>query len=551
MLSRLFIQNYAIISSLEISFSEHLSIITGETGAGKSILMGALGLALGDRADMSQLRDKEKKLVVEASFQVKKTRPLAHLFETADIDLDDEVILRREVAANGKSRSFINDTPVTLTQLNQVSGLLVDLHQQFDTLELGSREFQTNLLDARSGSLNMMEDYAVKYTQYVSVAKKISQIKEGIAKAEQEREYKMFLLSELDELKWQEGEGKQLEEELNLLSHADQIRSGLARVSNALDEGEQPILAQLKSLVGQLQSLSPYHADLSSYAERLSSTYVELKDLSSDVNSLSDKIQVDEKRMDELNERLSNAQRLVKKHGLAHADELIGIHVQLGTDVGGFESMQEELQAAEKQSQALHAACVSIAKEVHAKRIMQSPALEKDARELLSRVGMPNAVLKIDVKEVAQLTSSGLDEVQFLFDANKSGQFEPLHKVASGGELSRLMLILKSLVADSMDMPTLIFDEIDSGISGEAARQVGVLMEELAASHQIISITHQPQIAARADHHLYVYKQENNGIINTNIRSLTQEERVNAIASMLAGENPSEAVLASAREMIK
>ncbi len=550
MLSRLFIQNYAIISTLEIGFSEHLSIITGETGAGKSILMGALGLALGDRADMSQLRDKEKKLVVEASFQVKKTKALAAIFESADIDLDDEVILRREVAANGKSRSFINDTPVTLTQLNQVSGLLVDLHQQFDTLELGSQSFQTDLLDARSGSLDMMAGYKSEFNEYIHVAKKISGIKESIAKAEQEREYKMFLLAELDELNWQEGEGKQLEEELNMLSHAEQIRSGLARVSNALDEGEQPILAQLKSLLGQLQSLSPYHADLSSYAERLSSTYVELKDLSSDVNTLSDKIQVDEKRMDELNERLSKAQRLVKKHGLSHADELVGVRHQLGTDVESFESMQDALQSAEKQLHALQASCTSIAKEVQAKRLKQVPSIEKDSKELLSRVGMPNAVLKISLKPTNQLSSSGLDEVRFLFDANKSGQFEALHKVASGGELSRLMLILKSLVADSMEMPTLIFDEIDSGISGEAARQVGVLMEDLAASHQIISITHQPQIAARANYHLYVYKQEQLGMINTNIRILNEDERVHAIANMLAGENPSEAVLASAREMM-
>lgn len=551
MLSKLFIQNYAIISTLEIDFAPNLSIITGETGAGKSILMGALGLALGDRADLSQLRDKEKKLVVEASFQVKKTKSLSALFDAADIDLDSEVILRREVAANGKSRSFINDTPVTLSQLNQVSGLLVDLHQQFDTLELGSKEFQTDLLDARAGALDLMESYSTHFSDYQRVLKTIAGIKERIAKAEQEREYKLFLLTELDELNWQEGEAKQLEEELNILSHADQIRSGLARVSNALDEGEQPVLAQLKSLLSQLQSLSPYHADLSSYAERMSSAYLELKDLSSDVNALSDKIQVDEKRMDELNARISQSQRLVKKHGVVDADALVALRTQLSADAASFESMHEELEAAEKQLATLHATCLAIAKDVQQKRTKQIPSLEKDSKELLSRIGMPNAVLKIDVKPSAQLISSGLDEVQFLFDANKSGQFEPLHKVASGGELSRLMLVLKSLVADSLDMPTMIFDEIDSGISGEAARQVGVLMEELAASHQVISITHQPQIAARAHHHLYVYKQEVNGVINTSIRSLSLDERVNAIAHMLAGENPSEAVLASAREMIK
>ena len=549
MLQSLHIQNYAIISNLEINFSNKLSIITGETGAGKSILMGALGLALGNRADLSQLGDREKKLIVEAVFTVNGTDSIGQLLKSLEIDFDGEILLRREIGINGKSRSFVNDTPVSLGQLQELASFLVDLHQQFDTLQLGNTDFQRKVLDARAGCIDLMKEYLTHYQQYVAVCKKIEAIKNAILKAEQEKEYKLFLLKELEELNWKDGEEKQLEEELNLLSHAEQIRTGLSKISYSLSEGELPILSQLKGMQSVLQSLSSFHQDLLPMSNRLGSAYLELKDLGGDLIFLLDKVVVDESRMDHINTRLSKSQRLVKKHGVISADELVSLRNELTADVEGYENIQEELVGFEKEKLTLFESASKLANEIHHKRESQIPLLASETKELLFRIGMPNAVLKVDSKKV-ELSPTGFNQISFLFDANKSGNFEPLQKVASGGELSRLMLVLKSLVANSLEMPTLIFDEIDSGISGEAARQVGILMGELASSHQVISITHQPQIAARANHHLYVYKQELNGAINTDVRLLTKNESILAIAKMLAGENPSEAAMANAREMM-
>ncbi len=549
MLQCIQITNYAIISSLDVRFSKKLTIITGETGAGKSILMGALGLALGDRADLSQMGDKNKKLIVEAIFQVEPSGNISDVMQKLEIDFDDEIIVRREIAANGKSRSFVNDTPVTLTQLQELSSLLVDLHQQFDTLQLGKKDFQRTLLDARAGCLDLMKEFSSHYSQHNLVCRKIEQIKQDMLKAEQEKEYNLFLLNELEELNWKIGEAKNLEDELNVLSNADHIRTTLSKITHKLKEGEQPMLSQIKNIQTSIQALGAFHSDFISIAERMSSAYLELKDLSSDLDSMTEKVVVNEKRIDEINSRLSVFQRLLKKHGVISEILLIEKRDELFLKVAAFESAQEELVLREKEKKTLFDAAMKIAMSVHEKRKKHAPLLEDASIELLSRIGMPNARLKIAIDK-EDLNPSGIDQPSFLFDANKSGHFEPLHKVASGGELSRLMLVLKSLVAGSLDMPTLIFDEIDSGISGEAARQVGILLEELADSHQLISITHQPQIAARADHHLYVYKEEKNGNINTSIKLLTQQERVNAIAKMLAGENPSKAALANAKEMM-
>jgi DNA repair protein RecN (Recombination protein N) len=550
MLERLFIQNYAIIAQLDISFSKGLVIITGETGAGKSILMGALGLALGERADSSQLRDKDKKTVIEAVFKTIHTASILQFFSEAEIEAEEEIILRREIQSSGKSRAFINDTPVSLAQLQQLATILVDLHQQFDTLELGNKHFQRVLLDARAGCLQEMAAYTDLYNQSTAIQKKIAAIEALLQKAQQERDYKIFLLNELEELNWTDGETRLIEEELDLLSHADQIRLGIGKIGFVMNEGEQPLIPQIRTMVSQLQSLASHHPLLPALVSRLESSYVEIKDISNDLESLLDGISVDDKKMEALNERLANAQRLSKKHALPAIDGLVEKRIELSKELAVFETSQDELTILQKQLQAIQAQATSLASQLHKKRKTQVPLLEGASNELLKRVGMPNASLKIDLNPIA-LSASGTEEVSFLFDANKSGHYEPLHKVASGGELSRLMLVLKSLVAGSLEMSTLIFDEIDSGISGEAAKQVGVLMEELANNHQLIAITHQPQIAARANQHLYVYKQEANGSITTSIRVLNEQERIQTIAKMLAGENPSEAVLASAREMMK
>lgn len=550
MLKKLLIQNYAIIRELDITFSNGMVIITGETGAGKSILMGALGLALGDRADAAAMRNKDSKTVIEAVFEYKAGTGLDAILEENELEKEEEIILRREIQVNGKSRSFVNDTPVSLSVLAKIAEKLVDLHQQFDTLALGSQVFQQDLLDIRSGASALMSDYSRVFVEYRTTARKIATIKESLQKAEQEREYKLFLLKELDELNWRTGEGKEIEEELNMLTHADQVRTGIAKIGLGLSEGEQPMLPALRSMVAQLQGLQSYHSAIAPLAERMNAVHVELKDIAGDLQSLFEKISVDDKKMDAFNDRISTAQRLAKKHGLSDLNALVEKRSILEEELSVFEKSSHALEGLEKDLDRFQKMAEKLAGDLRKSRQAEIPQLEENTQLLLKRVGMPNAALKIALKPV-ELSASGIDLVEFLFDANKSGQFESLQKVASGGELSRLMLVLKSLVADSMEMPTLIFDEIDSGISGEAAKQVGMLMEELSANHQLIAITHQPQIAAKAEQHLFVYKKEENGQINTGIRMLSQEERVQAIAQMLAGENPSEAVMASAREMMK
>jgi DNA repair protein RecN (Recombination protein N) len=550
MLQRLFVQNYAIITQLEIAFEEGMVVITGETGAGKSIIMGALSLTLGERADSAMVKDKSVKTIIEAVFKVPASNKLMLLLNEAEIDIEDEVIVRREIQSNGKSRAFVNDTPVSLAQLQQFSALLVDLHQQFDTLELGNQEFQRLLVDAKAEILDEVSTYGKSYQMLSQVQKKIAAIKAALLKAEQEKEYKLFLLKELEELNWQVDEGKSLEEELNMLTHAEQIKTSVSKVSFSMNEGEQPLLPAVKSLISQLHTVSKFHPQLTDLITRFESAYVELKDIGADLDLISDAVTVDENRLEQINQRLALAQRLTKKHGLLSPDQLVEIQLGLGNEMNVLSNSEEDLNKLEKEAAALMAKTLELALVLSKKRKKTIPGLEKSANELLGRVGMPNAKLKIEIDEVA-LHASGMDQVAFMFDANKSGKFELISKVASGGELSRLMLVLKSLVAGSLEMPTLIFDEIDSGISGEAAKQVGVLMGELSVSHQLITITHQPQIAAMANQHLFIYKQEVDGSINTNVKRLTEDERVHTIAQMMAGVNPSDAVLSSAREMMK
>jgi len=549
-LTRLYIKNFAIIQELEVQFQGGLVIITGETGAGKSILMGALGLALGERADASMMKDKQSKSIVEAEFKVKPQRELRDFFTAHEMDWDETIVIRREIHPAGKSRAFINDTPSGLAQIHQLTSLLVDLHQQFDTLELSNKHFQRLILDARAGCLDELSSYQEKFQQLKKIESTISSIQENMRKAEQERAFKEFLLQELDELNWKENEEKTIAEELNLLTNAEQIKQAVGGASYLLDEGEKPLVSEIKSLISKLQPLTKYHASLEEIVARLSTAHVELKDIANELSSLSDKITTDDKRLEELNLRMSTAQRLVKKHGLMLADELTTVHHGLQESLAAFQENQSNLEQLQQEHAVLKGTALEIAKLLQQKRAKQIPLLEKATKELLSRVGMPNALLKVDISET-DLSPQGIDQIEFLFDANKSGKYEALHKVASGGELSRLMLVLKSLVAKSLDMPTLIFDEIDSGISGEAAKQVGILLDELSGQHQLISITHQPQIAAKADQHLFVFKTEANNVISTGIKALSLEERVQAIAQMLSGENPSEHAIANAKEMIK
>lgn len=548
MLQRLIIKNYAIIDHLEVDFSGNLNVITGETGAGKSILLGALSMILGERADPGVLFDKTGKCVIEGIFKVKKSQ-VAAFFQQHELDLEDPLIIRREISAAGKSRAFVNDTPVNISQLSELAGYLVDLHQQFDTLELGNADFQREVIDALAKP-SALQVYHNLFLQYLQVQKKYKQLHDDRDQANKELDYNKFLLDELLEADFSPNEVEELDNELQLLTHAEEIKNTLNRVFFQLKEDEQPILQQLKQLQSSIQHISSFHKDMPAVAERMLSAYLELQDIAGEVESINDQVQHDAQRIEQVNERMALGYRLFKKHGVQTTDELLAIKDTLAARVDGVLNLDEQLAALEKEQTQLHEALLKDAAAITAERQGQVAPFEKKVNTLLAQVGMPNARLKVDIAQ-GELNPYGQDTIEFLFDANRSNQFAPVGKVASGGELSRLMLCIKSLVAQSVALPTLIFDEIDTGISGEAARQVGVILKDLAKAHQIICITHQPQIAGKADAHYFVYKDARAEKVTTSVRLLSMDERIDKIAQMLSGERPTAAALENAREMVR
>jgi len=549
MLRTLSIQNYAIIHELEIDFSSRLNIITGETGAGKSIIIGALGLILGERADSGVLVSKEKKCIVEGVFAAGGKKDIRQFLQQNEFDVQDEVVVRREIAVNGKSRAFINDTPVTLAQLNELSSLLVDLHQQFDTLEIGESDFQREVLDALAGNNEALQSYQAVYHQWQDAKKQWEVLKEQQLQFNKEADYQQFQYNELEEASFKENELEEIDADLKMLSHAEGIKTMLDKVNAELQEGESPMVPQLKSLLHQLQSFEAYHPGLSALGKRLQSVQIELQDIADELELINNQVNYDPARIEQLNDRLSLGYRLQKKHGASNTAGLLEIMKQLGEKLQAVLHIDEEIQQKEKETGRLFEEAGKLAKKITAARTKEIKPLEEKVNKLLVQVGMPNARLKVDLR-AAELREWGADTIEFLFDANKSGQFHPLRKVASGGELSRLMLCIKSLVAQSIDLPTMIFDEIDTGISGEAAKQVGIIMKGLSGKRQVICITHQPQIAGKADAHYFVYKEKVRDTIKTNIRQLKPDERITAIAQMLSGEKPTAAALENAREML-
>ena len=549
MLSKLSIQNYAIIDELEISFSSQLNVITGETGAGKSIIVGALGLILGERADSTALVNKDKKCIVEAVFNVNHKKDIRKFLTDNDFDSNDELVIRREIGANGKSRAFVNDSPVTLSQLNELSSLLVDLHQQFDTLELGESNFQREVVDALAGNSVVIDAYQTIFRQWQQVKKETEELKAQKLLFDKEADYNRFQFAELNEAGFKENELEDIDAELKLLNNSEGIKAALNKVYVELKESESPLVQQLKILLNQLNVYSSYHSDLPGLLQRMQSAQIELQDIADDVDRINSHVNYDPRKIEQHNERLSLGYKLQKKHGVNSTNELLTIQKQLEEKLQAVLNIDEAIQQKEKESSKLFSEAAKLATKISGNRSKQIKPLEDKVNKLLAQVGMPNAKLKVDIKPT-DLTFSGSDAIEFFFDANKSGQFQPLRKVASGGELSRLMLCIKSLVAESIDLPTMIFDEIDTGISGEAARQVAIIMKSLAEKRQVVCITHQPQIAGKADAHFFVYKEIVKNSVKTNIRLLTTEERITSIAKMLSGEKPTAAALENAREML-
>jgi len=549
MLTHLDIQNYILIDTLKINLSNQLSVITGETGAGKSIIMGALGLILGDRADSSVCRNPEKKCVIEGTFTLANKNQYAAFFEANDLDLADELIIRREMNAQGKSRAFINDTPINLTELRQLTSQLVDLHQQFDTLSLGDTEFQRTVLDALANVQKDLEVYQTTFFDWKAATKYLSELIEQKENFDQTVAYKSHLLEELTSLSLQEDELEQLESDLKFMENAAEIKAQLTQSIHALDESDQPILQQIKQIANNLESIAKFQQDFDPLLARLKAAQIELADVTSELQRWQDKMDIDASKISVMQERLSQGYHLQKKHKVQSTAALLEIQSGLSKDLEAVLHIDEAIEHYTKKVAAAEKALTTLADSLSYKRKKQAAPFTKQVNHLLHQVGMPNAQLKVQLDTVP-FNQFGIDKIDFLFDANNTQKFEPIKKVASGGELSRLMLCIKSLVGKSIDLPTMIFDEIDSGISGEPAKQVGLLLQELGQARQVLCITHQPQIAAKGQAHLYVYKVQEGNTTHTHVRALTADERVIHIARMIGGDPPSKAALEHANELL-
>lgn len=550
MLLQLSINNYAIIDRLSIKPDKHLNIVTGETGAGKSIILGALSLILGERADTSVLINKESKSIVEASFDVRENQAFKIALKEAELDEEDHCIIRREINSAGKSRAFVNDTPVTLSVLNKLTALLVDLHQQFDNHAIEDDLFQLSVVDVLAQNSIIKDQYQNFFKQYQQVVQELNAKKNQQAQWQKDADYKQFLYDELEQINFRPNEIEEAEIQLKQLNAAEKIISILQQARYVLDEGDMPLANEIRRQAQQLQSIADVFPEAQLLQERLNSIYAEAKDIASELENAEGKISLNPEQMARLEERMDAGIKLQKKHAVQSTNELIDIFESLGQELKATLNLHEEIDGLEKRKIELNESLQKTGSQLSASRQKIAPAIAEQVTTLLAEVGMPNAQFIIGISHLAKPNVNGLDDISFQLDANKSGHFQPVYKAASGGEMSRIALCIKSLIARAIHLPTLIFDEVDTGISGEAARKVGALLKDLAQYHQVICITHQPQVAAKGSTHFYVYKEQGKeGKINTQIRVLAPEEKIIAIAKMIGGEQPSEAALNNAREL--
>lgn len=548
MLKSLSISNYALIDQLHMQPSPALSMITGETGAGKSIMLGAVGLLLGNRADTKVLLHEDQKCIVEGIFEI-GNYGLKSFFEGEELDYDHTCIIRREISPGGKSRSFVNDTPVLLDRLKVLGARLMDIHSQHDTLQLADGQYQLGLIDAFSQSGEELEDYQKTFKAFKKEQKAFESLSAKALELQKEADFNQFQLDELSVLALQKGEQEELESSLEILENAEEIKLKIHELIG-LFEGEQiGVLQGLGQIQQNLQQLSRLAHKFQPYQERFQAAWIELKDLMETLADEDSQVEVDFEKLEETRDRLSKIYQLQKKHGVASVEELIQIEQELADKVFQVQNLDESLEVARKKVEAAEKSVREKAENLSKRRIASFAPFEQAMKELLFGMGMENAQVKIDRKEIAP-TSSGIDDIEFLFTANKGSQPQPLKKVASGGEFSRLLFAIKYLMADKMALPTLIFDEIDTGISGEVALQMVRMMKEIAAQHQVICITHLPQVAAKGDLHYFVYKDNASEKTISKIKLLSESERVDELAKMIAGAKPSASALASARELL-
>ena len=549
MLKQLHISNYALIDKLNVSFESGFNVITGETGAGKSILLGALGFALGDRADTNVVYDKNKKCVVEAQFEL-KDNTLQALFEENDLDFETDCIFRRELSPQKKSRAFINDMPVALQAMKEIGSQLVDIHSQHDSLLLTDADFQLRLLDDIAQNNSLLTDYQEEYGNYNQLKRSLNDLKEMATKNTAENDYLKFQLDELDKANLKEGEYTEIEQTLSVMENSEEIKTLLVTANGLMEEGETAILGQMNLLSSTLQRLKHLLPDTESLFERIENLKVELKDIAYDLRHKEDETQFDEEQLQNLQERYDLLSRLMMKHRVNEFGELIALRDSLKEKVNAFENIDEAIAQAEKQLKNSEKQLSSLAKNLHEKRCQAAVAFGEKVAQLVRQLAMPFAQFQVSVESQETYGSKGSDEIRFLFSANKGVAPDDIRRVASGGELSRLMLSIKSAVSDYNYIPTLIFDEIDTGVSGEVAAKIGGIMRQMGHSLQLISITHLPQVASQALHHYFIYKDNKGERTQSHIRLLNSSERTNEIAKMLSNDTITPEALRAAEVLL-
>ena len=550
MLRSLYIQNYALIEQLDIRLENGFSVITGETGAGKSIILGAIGLLLGQRADVKAIRRGASKCIIEARFEI-AAYGMQPFFEANDLEYEDECILRREVYASGKSRAFINDTPASLAQMKELGEMLIDVHSQHQNLLLNKEGFQLNVLDILAHNDGALSVYADCYGSW---KKAQQQLEELIARAERDKadeDFVRFQLEQLEEANLTAGEQEELEQEAELLSHAEDIKAGLYRVGQGLSADEGGLLPLLNDCLSTMQSMRKVYPAAEELSERLESSYIELKDIAQEVAGREEEVEFNPARLDEVNARLNLIYTLQQKHRVSTVDELLALQEEYASRLSAITSSDDQIEDLKQQCADLYNKVKQQAAVLTESRVAAAREVEKQMASRLVPLGMPNVRFQVEVGARKEPGVHGADTVSFLFSANKNGTLQSISSVASGGEIARVMLSLKAMIAGAVKLPTIVFDEIDTGVSGEIADRMADIMQEMGDSNrQVISITHLPQIAARGRVHYKVYKEDNENENNSHIRRLTDEERVEELAHMLSGATLTEAALNNARALL-
>ncbi|MCK5137696.1 MAG: DNA repair protein RecN [Bacteroidales bacterium] len=549
MIQSLYIKNYVLIDELEMQFSEGFTTITGETGAGKSILMGALSLILGQRVDTSVLKLKDSKCIVEGTF--KPGDAVRKVFESNDIDFEPVSTLRREIAPGGKSRAFINDTPVNLPLLKEIGTRLVDIHSQHQNLQLNDHLYQLEVIDYLAVTGKELAEYRAAYSAYGSVCQELDRVKDEISKLKEDLDYMQFQFNELHASNLKDGELEALEGDLQRAEHAEEIRNALFQSAGLLSRESTGILDQLKESQAQLQKISEFFTPSKELAQRMDLAYIELKDLSAEVEAQAEKSDPEPGILEHLQERINLLFSLMQKHRVKDLEDLIAIRDQLQQKIDDLTFSDEKINELEKEKTGLLGVMERLSVIMHRKRATAGKEMQNRVELQLRQLGIPNARFKVVIEKKDDYDLYGSDDIRFLFSANKQGSLEEISKVASGGEVSRLMLCIKYLVSDRKGLPTLIFDEIDAGVSGEIADKVGGIMDQLAGGRQVMAITHLPQVASRGSDHFTVYKEDTEDATYTRIRKLEQAERVTEIAKMLSGEEVTDAALSNARVLLR